>query len=78
MIVYKTFPYRLYEKMSRAVKSSGTFDPDDNMFRIEEELTGNEFIVINAFLYWCHKNKKEFGSGNYNERYEEFLSWKHN
>ena len=71
--VYKIFPYRLYEKMSRAVHFSGTFDPNENMFIIEEELTSEEFDVINSFFGWCYLNNKMFGSGNYQEVYEQYL-----
>ena len=73
--VYKTFPYRLYEKISRAVKISGTFKPSENMYQIEEELTSDEYEFVYSFLQWCHENGKTFGRGNYQEIYKEYLGW---
>ncbi len=71
--VYKTFPTRLYDKVARAVQTSGTYNPNENMYIIEEELTSNEFEVIRSFLSWCHLNNKTFGWGNYQKVYEQYL-----
>lgn len=64
----------LYTMISRGVKSSGTFNPDETMFYFEESLTSDEYHEVKAFLQWCHEGmgKRDFGHGNYEERYAEF------
>jgi hypothetical protein len=44
-------------------KTNG-LDPNMIMRQIEERLTMNEAVAIDAFLKWLVKNKKTFGHGN--------------
>ena len=66
---------RLYLKIKGAVQMSGTFDPADNMYIIEEDMTCGEYNLVQAFLNWLHKNNKTIGSGNYEERFTEFAAY---
>ena len=56
----------------QATSSSGTYNPDDTLFYIEESLTGEEFDIAEAFLTWCHTNGKMFGRINISDVYKEF------
>ena len=66
---------RLYTKISGAVHISGTFDPAENMYIIEEGMTCGEYNLVQAFLNWLHKNNKTMGSGNYEQRFTEFAAY---
>ena len=66
---------RLYFMIKGAVKSSGTFDPDKNMYMFEEDLTCGEYNLIHAFLKYLHENNKTMGSGNYEKRFTEFAAY---
>ena len=46
----------LSHKIIHAVKHSGTNNPVETLFRIEESLTQSEYDTANSFLTWCHKN----------------------
>ena len=67
---------RNYTLISQAVKSVGTFNPDEILFIFEEELYADEAIEIEAFLKWCHAIDKMFGSGNYEKCFYEFQTAK--
>ena len=54
------------------VSRSGTFDPDETLYLIEESLTADEYDIAKKFLSWCHKNGKTFGSGNIESVFKEF------
>ena len=61
-----------YILISRGVGAGGTFNPKEIFYAFEEELYTNEYQEIWDFLEWCHNNNKQFGSGNYEERFAEF------
>jgi hypothetical protein len=63
---------RNYLLISMAVKSAGTFDPDEVMPYFEEHLYVSEAEEVREFLAWVHKNNKPFGRANYEERFAEF------
>jgi len=65
---------RNYTLLSQALKTTGTCNPDECLFVVEEQLYVNEIEAIEQFLRWCHENDKPFGSGNYEERFQEFKS----
>jgi hypothetical protein len=65
---------RLYKMISDAVKCSGSFDPNENMFHFEEKLTHDEYDKVYDFLEWVHINGLAFGHGNYEERFSEYLN----
>ena len=72
----KKLGQRLYSLLSMSIKTSGSYAPDEVLPMIEEELTPNEYDQLEAFLTWVDKNNKKFGSGNYEERFKEFLGAK--
>lgn len=71
----KKIPVHLSDNVAtllrRAVKSSGSYNPDDCMFIIEEDLTIKQETQALAFLTWVHENKKKFGH-NIRDVYAEF------
>jgi hypothetical protein len=66
---------RIYLLIARAKNVEGTCDPNEIFFFFEEELrlTDDDQLLWN-FLEWCHRENKIFGSGNYEERFQEFLT----
>lgn len=58
------------------VKQAGTFNPEDALLSIEEQLTNDDYITATPFLRWCHHNKKAFGHGNIDARFAEYLKEK--
>lgn len=73
----KNVPVRLSDKVATllrtAVKTSGSYNPKDCMFIIEEELTFKQSNQAEAFLTWVHENNKMFGH-NILEIYAEFAA----
>jgi hypothetical protein len=68
----KTIHPYLYAMLQGALKSSGTYDPDQVLGRIEEQLTLADYRELHAFLGWVHRNDKQFGRDTYNERFAEW------
>lgn len=60
--------------LGEAVSMSGSYDPDESFFYIEERLTVQEATFIYDFLAWVHANEKTFGSANKDEVYAEFVA----
>lgn len=56
----------------QAVSTTGSYDPDECLYMIEEQLTFQEVEIAEAFLGWCHANGKQFGSATFNERFAEW------
>lgn len=69
---------RFYEMISDAVKTTGTYDPQENLCFFEEKLTMDEIEEIEPFLRWVHEDtdNRAFGHGNYEERYLQFKQWR--
>ena len=63
---------RNYTLLSEALKTTGTCNPDECLYVVEESLYVDEIEEITKFLHWCHVNDKPFGHGNYEERFKEF------
>lgn len=55
-----------------ATKQAGTYDPNQALTYIEEQLTMHECKLTDAFLKWVHENKKTFGHGNIKTVWAEF------
>jgi hypothetical protein len=75
---------RNYALIVRGVKSCGSFDPNEILYMFEEQLYVHEADTIIDFLLWVHTGKqveihgmmmseRAFGSGNYEEKFQEFL-----
>lgn len=47
--------------LRRAVKSMGTYEPNECVVFIEEDLDYEEAMVARDFLRWCVDNEKTFG-----------------
>lgn len=57
-----------------AVKQTGSYNPSDTLFLIEEQLTGTEALATEEFLQWCYDNKRTFGHGNIGKLWKEWRS----
>lgn len=64
---------QLYPLISRGVKHTGTYDPNEVLPYFEEYLTGDEYALVHSFLTYVHQNSLSFGSGNFAERAIEFV-----
>lgn len=73
LVKRKTLGRLLYTLISSGVNMSGTFDPLEILPYIEEQLTCVEYNQVEHFLEWVHNNDKQFGSGNYEQVYQEYL-----
>lgn len=65
---------RNYALISIGCKNTGTYEPDECLGIVEEQLYIEEIGQIRAFLQWCHDTGKAFGHGNYEERFAEWLA----
>jgi hypothetical protein len=54
------------------LKAAGSYDPEAVLPHIEERLTVRESDVLQAFLRWCHENKRTFGRASLDIRFREF------
>lgn len=61
-----------------ACKEAGTYDPDEVLPRIEEQLTGPEYDSANGFLAWVMKDEdnRHFGHGNIDTVFGQWLKAK--
>ena len=78
---------RNYTLISSGIKSSGSYDPNKIFPYFEEQLYVTESQQIFDFLQWVHEGEpitrhgmtmtsRAFGSGNYEERFQEYLNSK--
>lgn len=58
-----------------ATKQAGSYDPNESLFYVEEQLTGEEMDTAQAFLKWVHadKDNRHFGHGNIRDMFRSFL-----
>lgn len=70
----KKLGHLLYYVISEAVRTMGTYEPNEIFFLFEENLTAEQSLTVYGFLEWIHKNNKAFGSGNYEMIYAQFLA----
>lgn len=64
----------LYTLIVGAIKTTGTYAPEENLPIFEESLTSSEFHKAYNFLKWCHTYDKTFGSVNYEQVYRDYLN----
>lgn len=59
-----------------ACKQSGSYDPDEALTYIEEQLTSDEYHTATAFLSWVSADEatRKFGNANIKERFKEFVT----
>lgn len=67
---------RNYTLISDGIKSCDSFNPDICFVYFEEQLYMDEADEIEAFLRWVHEDElnRAFGSGNYEQRFQQFLN----
>jgi hypothetical protein len=63
---------RNYALIEIGCKTTGTYEPNECLGIVEEQLYIDELPEIRAFLQWCHDTGKAFGHGNYERRFAEF------
>lgn len=71
MAVLTTLSDRTELLIRQAVKHTGTYDPNECLFTVEEEMTLDEYDTAEAFLRWIHDGDRTFG---HNIR-EVFAEW---
>jgi roadblock/LC7 domain-containing protein len=54
------------------VQRAGTYNPEDVLLHIEENLTLKQYQLAEKFLQWVHDNGKKFGHGTIDARFSEF------
>jgi hypothetical protein len=42
-------------------KQTGSYDPDECLYAVEESMTLDQYETASAFLRWVHDNDKAFG-----------------
>ena len=67
---------RLETLLFMACKQAGSYDPDETLHYIEEQLNGDEYKSAQAFLEWVNADtsNRKFGSANIKERFKEFVN----
>lgn len=55
-----------------AVKQAGSYDPDDALTFVEEQMTDKEYEQASMFLRWATVHEKTFGTATIDQRYEEY------
>lgn len=76
-----------YIILSEAIKECGSYHPDEVFPRCAEQLYITEYDIIKEFLLWVcdggiidkgyfKPHRRGFGSGNYEQRFAEFLKTK--
>lgn len=57
-----------------ATKQAGSYDPNESLFYIVEELTREEHDTAEAFLGWVHADRdaRHFGHGNIQDMFHKF------
>lgn len=56
----------------RGVSEAGSYEADEALTRVEEQLTMAEYSHLSAFLDWCGAGRFTFGRGNLDERLTQF------
>jgi hypothetical protein len=54
---------RLHLLLLQAVKAAGSFDPNQSLHYVEEQMALEEAQLAKAFLQWVTDNKRQFGHG---------------
>lgn len=63
---------RNYALIEIGCKTTGTYEPNECLGMVEEQLYVDEIVEIRAFMQWVHDNGRTFGSGNYEEVFAAF------
>lgn len=72
----KTLSPRLSPKLVAlllmGVKSCGSYQPDEALVEVEEQLTSPEYSLAFDFLAWVCQNNVAFGAANIQERFAQY------
>ena len=65
---------RNYALLESGIKMCGSYDPNECLIGVEEQMYISELPTIWAFLEWCHADpaNRAFGHGNYEQRFTEW------
>ncbi len=76
MTKIKKLGLKRYRLLSDAVGTCGSYDPNEISYMFEESVASDEYQVMVLFLSWVNQdiNTRSFGSGNYEQRFQEFLT----
>jgi len=55
-----------------AVGNSGSYNPSDTLYSVEDMMTLEEYNTAEGFLAWCHANHKEFGTANIHDVFKQY------
>ena len=56
----------------RAIRHSGTYEPEEALSYVEEEMTFASYDKAKDFLKWVHTNGLSFGWGNIDQVYATY------
>jgi hypothetical protein len=68
---------RNYSLIAMGCKMTGTYDPNECLGFVLEDLYVDEIDEIIAFLNWVHITGRTFGHGNYEEVFHEWIMEKY-
>jgi hypothetical protein len=63
---------RLASLLLVAVSTTGSYNPNETLYLVEEQMTGVEYKTAYSFLDWVNRNHFKFGHGNILVRYREY------
>lgn len=72
----KPLSAKLVHLLLLAVRSTGSYNPDETLPCFEEHLTAPEYKLAEKFLIWICDSKQTFGHGNIQEKFAEFKAVK--
>ena len=64
---------RIYPLIEEAIKTTGNYNPSENIPRFVEQLTSKEYQLVDEFLSWVYENGHTFGRGNFDEMYGSYI-----
>lgn len=59
--------------IKRVVKTYGTWNPEEVLPLIVEELYTDEFLDVARFLTWVHETGRTMGDGNYEQVFSKWI-----
>lgn len=65
-------PYWVQTLIRKAVKTTGSYDPEELCHILEEDFTSDQWATISAFLQYVHDYELTFGH-NFAEVYQNWL-----
>lgn len=66
--------HHIFFLMLGAIQTTGSYDPEENMVYFQEQMTADEYSVVEAFLKWVHEMDFTFGDANYKGILKQYLT----